>query len=403
MGKNIVICLDGTNNQLKAAINTNVVRLFSMLDLKDPARQVGYYDPGVGTFSSPSAWTPVARTISRYAGLMFGAGLRQNLGEAYSYLIDAYEPGDHIYVFGFSRGAYTARALTGMLDVFGVFRPGSGNLVPYAVNAFARQHDRPRDDERQRAAKQEFFEGLRVYAKTHAVDREAHVDVHFVGLWDTVKAAGTIGRQLRWPFTRQLPHAHTIRHAVSIDEKRRPFAAYLVETPNPSHIKVCRSQDLVEVWFAGVHSDIGGMFATGTPLSDIALKWMVDEAMGKGLWVRPRAYTDMVKALEVIDPAGPIHVNKGLWGLLGPGTRTVPDGALVHGSVQERLDSAGFHGNRLPERHTVVDAAWRTARKVPKPQKPAPRSQPLTPALPSQNRRQHGAQPSPAGHPPLER
>lgn len=102
MAKNIVICLDGTNNQLKAAVNTNVVRLFAMLDLKDPARQVGYYDPGVGTFSSPSAWTPLARTISRYAGLMFGAGLRQNLGEAYSYLIEAYEPGDQIYIFGFS-------------------------------------------------------------------------------------------------------------------------------------------------------------------------------------------------------------------------------------------------------------------------------------------------------------
>ena len=381
MGKNIVICLDGTNNQLKAAVNTNVVRLFSMLDLKAPARQVGYYDPGVGTFSSPSAWTPVARTVSRYAGLMFGAGMRQNLGEAYSYLIEAYEPGDHIYVFGFSRGAYTARALTGMLDVFGVFRPGSGNLVPYAVNAFARQHDRPRDNEKQRAAKNEFFEGLRVYARTHAVDREAHVDVHFVGLWDTVKAAGTMGRQLRWPFTRQLPHVHTIRHAVSIDENRRPFAAYLVEKPNANHIKVSRSQDLLEVWFAGVHSDVGGMFATGTRLSDIALKWMVDEAMATGLWVRPRGYDDMVEALEDVDPAGPIHVNKSLWKVLGPGTRTVPDGALVHHSVQERLDSAGPHRNRLPDRRTVVDAEWRTPRPVPRPPKPGQQPEPSATAV----------------------
>jgi len=376
MGKNIVICLDGTNNQLKAAINTNVVRLFSMLDLKDPERQVGYYDPGVGTFSSPSAWTPVARTSSRYAGLLFGAGLRQNLGEAYSYLIEAYEPGDRIYVFGFSRGAYTARALTGMLDVFGVFRPGSGTLVPYAVNAFTQQHDQPHADETQRAAKREFFEELRVYAKTHAVDRQAHVDVHFVGLWDTVKAAGTIGRQLRWPFTRQLPHAQTIRHAVSIDEKRRPFATYLVEAPNPNHLKVCRSQDLVEVWFAGVHSDVGGMFATGTRLSDIALKWMVDEAMAKGLLVRPRAYTDMVTALEGIDPAGPIHVNKGWWGLLGPGTRTVPDGAVIHGSVQERLAASASYGARLPQRYTVVDADWRTARTAKRPPGPGQQTAP---------------------------
>lgn len=86
---------------------------FAMLDLTRPELQVGYYDPGVGTFSSPSAWTPMARTVSRFAGLMFGAGLRQNLGEAYSYLISVYEPDDRIFVFGFSRGAYTARALTG--------------------------------------------------------------------------------------------------------------------------------------------------------------------------------------------------------------------------------------------------------------------------------------------------
>ena len=77
MAKNIVVCLDGTNNQLRAAVNTNVVRLFNLLDLRDPDAQVAYYDPGVGTFSSPSAWSPPARTLSRYAGLMFGAGLRQ--------------------------------------------------------------------------------------------------------------------------------------------------------------------------------------------------------------------------------------------------------------------------------------------------------------------------------------
>ena len=116
MTKNIVLYLDGTNNQLRAADNTNVVRLFSLLELQDPAKQVGYYDPGVGTFSTPGAWSPPARMLSRYVGLMFGAGLRQNLGEAYSFLVSTYEPGARIYIFGFSRGAYSARALTGLLD-----------------------------------------------------------------------------------------------------------------------------------------------------------------------------------------------------------------------------------------------------------------------------------------------
>jgi uncharacterized protein (DUF2235 family) len=187
MAKNIVVCLDGTNNQLRAAVNTNVVRLFNLLDLRDPDAQVAYYDPGVGTFSSPSAWSPPARTLSRYAGLMFGAGLRQNLGEAYSFVMSTYQQGDRIFVFGFSRGAYNARALTGMLDVFGVFRPGSQNLVPYAVNAYTKQQRHDGDDT-------DFFRGLRIYAKTHDVHGTGHTPVHFVGLWDTVKSAGTLTR-----------------------------------------------------------------------------------------------------------------------------------------------------------------------------------------------------------------
>lgn len=366
MAKNIVMCLDGTNNRLKAAVNTNVVRLFDMLDLKDPARQVGYYDPGVGTFASPAAWTPVARTLSRYAGQAFGAGLRQNLGEAYTYLMRAYQPGDRVWVFGFSRGAYTARALTGMLEVFGIFRPGSENLVPYAVSAYARQESRrPAAEDEERRRRDAFFAELRMYARTHAVGREDHADVHFVGLWDTVKAAGTLWRQLRWPFTRQLPHARTIRHALSIDEARRPFAAYPVSRPRPNHPRVAKDQDLLEVWFAGVHSDVGGMFAQGERLSDIALKWMADEAVAHGLLVRPRAYA-VASRLEGVDPAGEIHRMGAAWRLLGRGRRALPDGALVHASVRDRVARDPAYARRLPPGHAFVDPDWRRPRPLPR-------------------------------------
>ena len=354
MAKNIVVCLDGTNNQLRAADNTNVVRLFNLLDLKDPGLQVGYYDPGVGTFSSPSAWSPPARLVSRYAGLMFGAGLRENLGQAYSFVMSTYEPGDRIFVFGFSRGAYNARALTGMLDVFGVFRSGSQNLVPYAVSAYARQQRRGRDDP-------DFFKGLRVYAQTHSITRNGHTPVHFVGLWDTVKSAGTLTRQLTWPFTRQLPHAHVIRHAVAIDEVRRPFAPYLVYRPSSNHLLVDASQDLKEVWFSGVHSDVGGMFAEGTRLSDIALKWMADEAVAKGLLVRRIAYADMSK-LEGVDPTGPWHKMSRWWKVLGRGRRQVPDDALIHASVHERVAKDPDYAKRLPTVPKYVCDDWRTPR-----------------------------------------
>lgn len=382
--KNIVVCLDGTNNQLRAAVNTNVVRLFELLDLRDPDAQVAYYGPGVGTFSAPSAWTPLARSLSRVAGLIVGAGLRQNLGQAYSFVMATYRPGDRIFVFGFSRGAYTARALTGMLDVFGVFRPESQNLVPYAVHAYTkrqykdtaqhhtnvhqhlpnRHHVPDRGgDPLQHADADRFFKELNQYAKLHDVHGTGHTPIHFVGLWDTVKSAGTLTRQLRWPFTRQLPHARTIRHAVSIDEDRRPFAAYLIDPPNPHHFMVDKDQDLLEVWFSGVHSDVGGMFAKGALLSNIPLKWMADEAVKAGLLVRPRKYHEIAR-LDGVDPAGIPHSNNRLWRLLGPGRRTVPRDALIHASVRDRVERDPEYLERLPLTPHYVCDDWRTIHHV---------------------------------------
>ena len=109
-----------------------------MLDLSDPSKQIAYYDPGVGTFSAQGAWTPLGRSLSKLVGLAFGFGLRTNLGEAYTYLIQHYEAGNRLFVFGFSRGAYTCRALAGLLRSVGLLRPGSENLVPYAVGVYAR-------------------------------------------------------------------------------------------------------------------------------------------------------------------------------------------------------------------------------------------------------------------------
>lgn len=113
MGKNIVVCLDGTGNEIKGRGGSNVLKIVELLDLKDPSKQVVYSDPGVGTFSAPSAWTAMARAMSRLGGLALGHGLRQNLGEAYTFLMNTWKPGDQLYVFGFSRGAYTARRCAG--------------------------------------------------------------------------------------------------------------------------------------------------------------------------------------------------------------------------------------------------------------------------------------------------
>jgi uncharacterized protein (DUF2235 family) len=111
VSKNIVVCLDGTGNQLKAKGNTNVVRLYEMLELGDPSRQIAYYDPGVGTFGAQGAWTPLARRLTKLAGLAVGYGLRTNLAEAYIYLMHEYEEGDQALHIRLQPGSlYGARA-----------------------------------------------------------------------------------------------------------------------------------------------------------------------------------------------------------------------------------------------------------------------------------------------------
>ncbi len=222
MGKNIVLCLDGTGNKLRAGGNTNVVKTFAMLDLSDPEKQVAFYDPGVGTFSASGAWTPPARRLSRLMGLAFGTGVKTNLSEAYNYLIQNYEDGDKVFIFGFSRGAYTARALAGLLASIGLLRRGSENLIPYVIAVYARNKNWSDDD----------WTELHRNAGTFSrkVNGRTGLPITYLGLWDTVKAAGFLRwGDMRWLYTRQLPTVATVRHAVSIDEKRRPYRPYPVE------------------------------------------------------------------------------------------------------------------------------------------------------------------------------
>ena len=105
MSRNFVICCDGTNNQFGPQ-NTNVVRLVQALD-RDPAKQRLYYDPGVGALPEPRALTRLRKWLAKIYGLAFGAGLTWKVEEAYSYLMNYWEPGDRVFLFGFSRGAYT--------------------------------------------------------------------------------------------------------------------------------------------------------------------------------------------------------------------------------------------------------------------------------------------------------
>lgn len=121
MGRNLVLCFDGTNNEFGPE-NANVVRLAQSL-VRSPRDQRMYYDPGVGTLPEPGAITGSAKRVSEWFGLAFGAGLMGKVERAYVYLMDFWEPGDQVFLVGFSRGAYTSRVLAAMLHALGLVPP----------------------------------------------------------------------------------------------------------------------------------------------------------------------------------------------------------------------------------------------------------------------------------------
>ncbi len=320
MAKNVVVCCDGTGNEY-GEDNTNVVKLFGML-AREPDRQVAYYDPGVGTFSAPAAIAKTTKAFTKFLGLAAAYGLTTNIEDAYEYLMDKYEPGDRVYLFGFSRGAFTVRALAGMLHKCGLLEKGSNNLISYASRMY-------------RYGTPKVAAGFKA-----TFSRECKP--HFIGVWDTVVSVG-----LLWP--RKFPNSKLNedvkygRHALSIDEKRSKFR------PNLWVPATSKEQDIEQVWFAGVHSDVGGGYAE-TGLSNVALKWMADEARRCGLLIDESVYQE-----NVPDPAGPMHNSLlPIWWVLGWWHRTIQNGSRIHASVFERLRRVeNYHPSNLPPESDV--------------------------------------------------
>src|SRR5580658_9174752 len=131
MGKNVVVCCDGTANEL-VTHQTNVLKLFRVLD-NDPARQVAFYQPGLGTMEAAAALTNISRYATKVLGFAVGYGLERDVRDAYVFLMQQYHAADTLYMFGFSRGAYTVRAVASLLHNYGLLPPGNEPLVPYAI------------------------------------------------------------------------------------------------------------------------------------------------------------------------------------------------------------------------------------------------------------------------------
>ncbi|MDZ7291495.1 MAG: DUF2235 domain-containing protein [candidate division KSB1 bacterium] len=312
MPKRIVVCSDGTWNTPdqrdgKVFCPTNVVKMARAIAplARDGWAQVVFYDEGVGTH-----WG-----LDRLTGGAFGVGLSKNIKDAYLFLINNYIDGDEIYLFGFSRGAYTVRSTAGLIRKCGLLKKIHADKVPEAYKLY-RQRDATPDTEAAILFRQNFSREIRI---------------KFIGVWDTVGALGIPLRGLRF-LTRRRYQFHDVRlsrsvdyayHAVAIDERRKPFKPTLWETANAP------GQTVEQVWFAGVHSNIGGGYRD-TGLSDLAFLWIKEKAEAAGLTF-DQEYIDTVFHP---DPFGVMrNSKKGLYLLTGNYLRPIDAGTNSNESV----------------------------------------------------------------------
>lgn len=265
MAKKLIVSFDGTWNtpdddaDLSGQVETNARRLYESV-LITPT-QLKWYDQGVGT-----KWYDHVR------GGTFGLGLDKNIKQGYEFLIENHEEGNEVYVFGFSRGAYTARSLVGLIRNCGLLKKAHRKRLDAAYEIY-RTRDEGADSETATFFRGEFAKEIRI---------------KFLGVWDTVGALGIPLESFRW-FNKRRYEFHDTElsgivenayHAVAVDEHRE---AYVVTLWNP---KAKPQQVMEQRWFLGAHSDVGGGYADRR-LSDITLRWMQEKVQAVGLELDP--------------------------------------------------------------------------------------------------------------------
>ncbi len=332
MSKNVIVFSDGTGNTKKT--NTNVYQFYRAL--KDQPGNKCFYDPGVGSFGGD------------ILGKAFGAGLATNIKQCYDFIVSQHEPGDRLFLFGFSRGAYTVRSLASFVSLVGLVEKNTRKLGAHGPRHHKKQvltvqqkYTRMAYDVYQTGKTPGFRAALRELKQCQQI-RECHI--FGLGVWDTVGALGLPNRnhdqsafgdhyyhQMTLP--KNITHAY---HALAVDDERREFAPVLFSrTPK-------NSGTIEEVWFPGMHSDVGGGYKLknndphAKELSNISLKWMADKfsvvlkftrgEFGRG---KPRGY--MHDSLQ--GAAEKLYVKR---------KRRVPKNSHLHESVVKRINGGRY-------------------------------------------------------------
>ena len=413
--KNLVVCCDGTGNEISENIS-NVLKLYRCLRKteKTHPRQMVFYDPGVGTVTEPSTWNRWKSNIKLVLGLATGYGLDDNVLFAYCFLVEHYAPGDKIFLFGFSRGAYTVRVLAGLIHKVGLISPEQANLAGSGLVAYKQYSGLGRGndikdleniavDDQGPLPKDEFD----LAAQFARITSTRWPTIHFIGVWDTVASVIVPRRDVFFlvfsleelAFTLVNPSVNIFRQAMAIDERRCMFRLKAYDEPQdywrnryvPDEKK--EPQDILQVWFAGVHCDVGGGYPeVESAESKYPLLWMIGEATKAGLHFNPSTVNQLAWGKErkkspfkYVGPAytpkeSPLHNSmsaawrvleyvpkratykewperKVVWGWYIPDCepRLIPEGAHVHESVVKRMEAdASYRPVNLPKAFVTV-------------------------------------------------
>lgn len=322
MTKRIVVCADGTWNRpekdLAKDFPTNVLRMARAIDPRgsDGITQQVFYDWGIGSY------------YEQVLGGATGKGLNKNIMDDYRYIVQNYQPGDEIFLFGFSRGAYTVRSLSGLIYNCGILKRPDARLIEQAFEHYKKPgYSYAPDGEKSIAFR----------------DAHSHKsrNIKFVGVWDTVGALGIpisflglLDKKDEFYDTKIGPNVDIARHAMAIDEVRSDF--------EPTIWDPREKLDLKQVWFAGVHSNIGGSYApdkqTGGLLSDIPLQWMMQQAAEAGLVLEPHLKASLNCRYDATLHNSRKHIYRSKSPLYRPIDHNKGD-ILIHQSVKQRWDN----------------------------------------------------------------
>lgn len=271
--KRLIVCCDGTWQKLNSEYPTNVVKITQAIKPvaeNGNIQQVVFYDEGVGT----------GDVLDGLFGGAFGWGIDQNIQDAYRFLSLNYQHGDEIYLYGFSRGAYTVRSLGGLIKCCGLLERNKIRLAGKAYALYRDEKIKPSDDEAKDFRREH----------SHCHGNQDNITIKLLGCWDTVGALGIpdqipflnadrlINQKYQFHDTVLSSIIENARHAVSIDEQRKVFDVTIMER-NPDNPK----QSLKQMWFPGTHGCVGGGEEKNRGLSDITLLWMITESQALGI------------------------------------------------------------------------------------------------------------------------